>query len=198
MEWTRTETLALAVANCAHCQGLGLRAIEGTKADQPCNCVLRNIFRACYARFRECNSSERHVSRTSLAPVNGAQNKGCWSRKDEEYMADFTLVARRTLTPLEYRIFKYHHLLGADWKLCCRKLKMERGPFFHDLYRLEQRLGRIFRELEPFALYPLEEYFGGESKSVVCSATSRKSKILPLRPPLARPGSFQEPYQRAA
>jgi hypothetical protein len=38
---------------------------------------------------------------------------------------------------------------------------MDRGAFFHAVYRIEQRLGRVFAELEPYALYPLSEYFGG-------------------------------------
>lgn len=84
--------------------------------------------------------------------------------KNEEYLADFCLVSRRTLSELEYRIFKYHFLLGADWKLCCQKLKIDRGEFFHHVYRIEQKLGRAFRELEPYALFPLDEYFSGGSK----------------------------------
>ena len=74
-------------------------------------------------------------------------------------MADFCLVSRRTLDEHQYRIFTNHFLLGADWKLCCRKLGMDRGAFFHEVYRIEQKLGRTFRELEPFALFPLDEYF---------------------------------------
>lgn len=74
-------------------------------------------------------------------------------------MADFCLVSKRTLDEAQYRIFTNHFLLGADWKLCCRKLGMERGAFFHEVYRIEQKLGRTFREIEPFALFPLDEYF---------------------------------------
>jgi hypothetical protein len=74
-------------------------------------------------------------------------------------MADFCLVSKRTLDEDQYKIFTNHFLLGADWKLCCRKLGMERGAFFHEVYRIEQKLGRTFRELEPFALFPLDEYF---------------------------------------
>lgn len=74
-------------------------------------------------------------------------------------MADFCLVSKRTLDEQQYQIFTNHFLLGADWKLCCRKLGMERGAFFHEVYRIEQKLGRTFRELEPFALFPLDEYF---------------------------------------
>ena len=69
----------------------------------------------------------------------------------------------RALTPEEYSIFKYHFLLGADWKLCCMRLKIDRGDFFHSVYRIEQTLGRTFRELQPYGLYPLAEYFGGGS-----------------------------------
>jgi hypothetical protein len=68
-------------------------------------------------------------------------------------------VSRRVLTDYEHTIFRYHFLLGADWKLCCRKLEMDRGNFFHSVYRIEQALGRAFRELQPCPLYPLHEYF---------------------------------------
>jgi hypothetical protein len=55
-------------------------------------------------------------------------------------------------------------VLGADWKLCTRKLGIDRGNFFHAVYRIEQKLGRVFRELEPYCLYPLDEYFQGPSR----------------------------------
>jgi hypothetical protein len=54
--------------------------------------------------------------------------------------------------------------LGADWKLCCYKLKLERGEFFHEIYRIEQKLGRTFRELQPHALFPVDEYFNGTGR----------------------------------
>src|ERR1700733_11131818 len=84
---------------------------------------------------------------------------------------DFCLVSRRTLSEREYLIFKYHYLLGADWKLCCHKLKTDRGSFFHDVYRVEQKLGRTFRELEPHALFPLDQYFNSTGKERVTTAT---------------------------
>jgi hypothetical protein len=36
---------------------------------------------------------------------------------------------------------------------------MERGDFFHAVYRIERKLGKIFADLEPYPLYPLPEYF---------------------------------------
>lgn len=196
MEWTRTETIALAVQSCVQCNGLGLRSGNGDEPSQPCNCVLRSIFRACYARFRECVSQEKYVSSVSHDAVQGRDKKGTWGRKDEEYVADFGLVSRRSLSDEEYRIFNYHFLLGADWRLCCRKLKMDRGTFFHAVYRIQQRLGRVFHELEPYALYPLNEYFHGECKKVT-SCRIDVGNVVPIRPPVRRQSPAQ-PVRRAA
>lgn len=163
MEWTRSETLALAMHQCAQCHGSGLR-LARKGALTPCNCVLRSIFRICFNRFQKCVTQERHLSRPSLEPHLGRSRPSTWGRKDEEYIADFTLIARRNLSAAEHRLFRYHFLLGADWKLCSRKLGMDRGNFFHAVYRIEQKLGRVFRELEPYSLYPLEDYFHGPSR----------------------------------
>jgi len=163
MEWTRSDTVALAKHSCTQCHGSGLRL--GRKgALSPCHCVLRSIFRICYHRFVRCVEQERHLSRVSLEAHRGKQRPSTWGRKDEEYIADFTLVTRRTLTELEHQLFRFHFLLGADWKLCSRKLNLERGNFFHAVYRIEQKLGRVFRELQPYALFPLEDYFQGPSR----------------------------------
>jgi len=189
MEWTRSDTIALARNNCTQCHGLGLRTSRGGKST-PCNCVLRRIFRACYARFRYCATKEKYMSRVSLEYVPGRQSRMTWSFKDEEYCADFILVSRRTLDEFEYKVFKYHFLLGADWKLCCRKLGLDRGNFFHCVYRIEQKLGRVFRELEPYGLWPLDEYFYGKVRSRPRAAASLPAESprpvagAPVRPPL--------------
>jgi hypothetical protein len=162
MLWSRSETLALAMPHCAQCHGSGLRLVK--KGPAPCNCVLRAIFRICWDRFVRCITQERHLSRVSLEPHMGRSRPSTWGRKDEEYIADFCLVSRRALDDFEYRLFRYHFVLGADWRLCARQLHMERGNFFHAVYRIEQRLGRVFRELEPYPLFPLDEYFQGASK----------------------------------
>jgi hypothetical protein len=176
MEWNRSTTLGLAKASCAHCHGFGLRVIrKGTEV--PCNCVFRAVFRACYNRFRECTQREKYISTVSLEFCRGRDGRKSYARKTEEYIADFCLVSRRTLDDFEYRIFKYHFLLGADWKLCCRQMKIDRGTFFHAVYRIQQKLGRVFADLEPYSLYPLDEYFGG---------TIRKDSLAALRKPPER------------
>lgn len=161
--WTRSNTIALAHPKCTQCHGLGLRSTQKNKEGRPCNCVLRAIFRACFNRFRYCVEKEKHISQATLDLSPGSPDRRfSWGRKDEEYAADFYLVSKRNLTAAEWQLFRYHFLLGADWRLCAIRLKMDRGNFFHAVYRIEQKLGKIFMELEPYALFPLDEYFGGK------------------------------------
>ncbi len=158
MEWNRSETLALANYQCTYCHGMGL--ITGKRGrSNPCNCVFRSIFRACLDRFQHCTEREKYMSKVTFNPVPGRTCRMTWGRKDEEYTADFFLVSKRHLDAQEFAIFKYHFLYGADWKLCCRRLNMDRGTFFHCVYRIQQRLGRVFRELVPYPLFPIDEYF---------------------------------------
>jgi len=186
MDWTRSETLALAMHRCVQCHGSGLRlAKKGLLT--PCNCVLRSIFRICFNRFEKCVTQERHLSRVSLEPHAGRCRSESWGRKDEEYIADFCIIARRTLDEEEHRLFRFHFLLGADWKLCTRKLQMDRGNFFHAVYRIEHKLGRALREVEPYALFPLDEYYNGPSRSVAPPRV-RPILVMPLwSGPLAFP-----------
>ncbi len=179
--WSPSEVLALAKEGCTQCRGFGLRKSSSTGSDIPCNCVFRAIFRACHRRFRYCASQEKHVSQARLEQVSGKENRQTWGIKDEEYMADFCLVAKRSLDKLEYQIFRFHFLLGADWKLCCRRMKIQRGDFFHAVYRVQEKLGRVFRELKPYSLYPLDEYFGGTVRTSL-PRTSRKILEMPQNP----------------
>jgi hypothetical protein len=140
---------------------------------------------------------ERFVSQASLESVQGSDNKRTWGRKDEEYLADFCLVSRRSLSSREYQIFKYHYLLAADWRLCCKKLKIDRGNFFHAVYKIEQRLGRVFRELKPYGLYPVKEYFSGPAVPV-SSFWNTAPKVVPIRPPVTAIREFDFREEKAA
>jgi len=193
MQWTRTETLALASTSCSHCRGLGLRDLLSGK-QKPCECVFRSIFRICYERFRECLAKEKYLSHVSFELHSGPNRRGTWGRKDEEYIADFTAIAKRELDPFEHRVFRYHFLLGADWRLCTRQMKLDRGTFFHAVYRIEKKMGRTLHELEPYALFPVDEYFNALPRRQVISACEpppKRPSVLPVRPPVfysLRPG----------
>jgi hypothetical protein len=132
------------------------------------------------------------MSRVSLQFTSGRDRRMSYGRKDEEYCADFYLVSKRYLDEAEFRIFRFHFLLGADWKLCCRKLGIDRGNFFHAVYRIEQKLGRVFRELKPYGLFPLDEYFHGTMGAM------ERPKVEPIRPPLRIVAGLQAPLRRAA
>ena len=133
------------------------------------------------------------MSRVRFEIIGGQERRTVWGRKDEEYIADFCLVSKRFLDEFEYKIFRFHFLLGADWRLCCRQLKMEKGVFFHAVYRIQQKLGRAFRELAPYPLFPLDEYFGAvvrkelspEARNVL-RMPPKENKRRPLRPPLLK------------
>jgi hypothetical protein len=102
------------------------------------------------------------------------------------FTADFCNVAKRFLSESEQRLFRYRFLLGADERLCCRQLKVDPGAFNHDVYRIQQKLGRVFAELEPYPLFPLSEYFGRSHAGGVNSCVPVSvGRYIPLRPPLS-------------
>jgi hypothetical protein len=183
MMWNRSTAIGLAKASCAFCQGHGIRPTR-QQSEAPCRCVFRAVFRACYNRFRECAANGERTSTITLEFCNGSEGRRTYSRKSEEYMADFCLVSRRLLDDFENRLFRYHFLLGADWQLCCRQMGIDRGTFFHAVYDIEQKLGQAYAELEPYSLYPLTEYFGGVNhrRPAVYQMPMRLRKSEPKRP----------------
>ena len=173
MEWNQSETLAMASIKCVRCAGTGLR-VNRKGENAACPCVLRAIFRACYERFVEC--SETRVSPEHATTLDRSSG---WGRRDEEYIADFLLLAKRSLDDEQHKIFRYHYLLGADWRLCCRKLGMDKGNFFHAVYRIQQQLGLAFRDTQPYGLFPVRDYFTAglrdrtSATKVLCITDSR-------------------------
>ncbi|HEY3456825.1 MAG TPA: hypothetical protein VGK64_19760 [Bryobacteraceae bacterium] len=74
-------------------------------------------------------------------------------------------------------------------------MNLDRGTFFHEAYRIEQKLGRTFRELQPYALFPLDEYFNGSGRQPVAAVTDFRVKTEPT--PMTRK-TLQFPVKRAA
>jgi len=161
MKWNRSYAIGLALASCTHCGGHGMVEVSREEAEKPCICVLRAIFRACYTRFRECALRGTQIGTVSFECTHGPIGRNFVSRKREEFVADFCLTTRRVLTSDEYTIFRYTYLLGADWRLCADRNGVDRSEFYRRLYRIQEKLGREFAELKPYALFPVDEYFGG-------------------------------------
>jgi hypothetical protein len=158
--------LAMSSARCTHCSGAGARIkyrSNGVQRVVPCKCVYLRVFRACLNKWREIQFHIISVARRSdlerleFHRVQGA--RVMYGLKKVEYLADFELVSRRMLSEEEHRLFRLHFLQGQNWKVCSRVLCMDRGTFFHAVYRIEQKLGRTYLTLKPYALYPIDEYF---------------------------------------
>jgi predicted DNA-binding protein (UPF0251 family) len=185
MEWTRSLTLTQALHDCTRCAGLGL--VDGRKSKVPCNCVLRGVFRQCLNQFRDASGPNRRLGSVDLDRNRGRANHFTFGRKSEEFLADFILIARRVLKPEEYDLLRFHFLLGADYKMCCKRLNLDRGTFFHSLYRVEQKLGRAFVETRPYPLFPLGEYFTRRDPLPADSEPAvgpgrRLTRAVPLKP----------------
>ena len=106
-----------------------------------------------------------------------------YSRRNEEYIADFVGIAKRTLDPHEYKLFRFRFLLGADEKLCARQLGVNVGRVNHAVDRVQQKLGRAYRETQPYGLFPWDEYFGdtvrtGKTKACILEAR-RANRLMP-------------------
>jgi len=153
----------IALDGCFRCGGtgeLGRRRPILDGATKTCSCVLRHIFRECFNRYLYCRDVRVECCVERIRSGGGYVA----GFKTVEYMADFQNVGLRTLaeSSVETSVFRFHFLFGADWKLCCRKLGMDRGEFFHAVYRVEDRLGWAFCNLKPYALWPVREYFTGQ------------------------------------
>lgn len=170
--WGRGNTIALAKSNCPTCGGLGIYATaRGT--EEPCACALREIFRICHKKFKACAAKEKSASTVRLERTSGGRGSHMYfSRKTEEYMADFTLICKRVLTEEEYKLFSGRYLLGADLSACARRFGMDRQLLFYHHNMFEQRLGRAFRETIPFPLFPLDEYFSDTMRGTRVAAST--------------------------
>ncbi|MBX9601244.1 MAG: hypothetical protein K2X35_09575 [Bryobacteraceae bacterium] len=150
--------LALAKPDCVKCMGRGVRVSAAPMAY--CGCVYRCVFRMCVGKYRELQSSEKWVSQVCLDGQRRTRKKWGWGRPHEEFCADLYLISRRRLSKWEWRLFEQFHLGEATWRQLCGSLNVDRGKFFHAVYRVEERLGRAYWETKPYSLYPISEYFG--------------------------------------
>jgi hypothetical protein len=108
----------------------------------------------------------------SLESNQGQIGYRVYSLKRQEYVADFCLAARRSLDEEGYRLFRFAFLNGADWRLCERYLGIDRGNFFHAMYRVEEVLGRYLAEMQPYPLFPIDEYMGGTVRTARIAVTA--------------------------
>lgn len=125
----------LSDADCVLCSGSGAFGVA------TCKCVWRRVFRDCLHQYRKF----------------GADG----SLRGREWRADFELVARRELKPEQWALFRMSVVLGLPELSCSVRLDLNRASFYSMSYRIAEKCGRAYAEVQPYPLWPLYSYFGG-------------------------------------
>ena len=187
MNWNRSDVIARAREGCTNCRGLGFNRGASGATEYPCNCVLRNIFKACYAKFRYCNNLSPRLATAKLERIGGPTNQAVYGLKHAEYIADFCSIGKKALAdrPLELQIFKFCFLLGVSKELCARRLQVGMGQFNHAYYRTQQLAGLAFRATVPFGIFPIDEYWASVRINRTQASVAQASAFVPVRAPLA-------------
>lgn len=163
----------MASTSCVFCRGLGLRYTKKLGEARPCGCVFRAIFRACLERYQTCSSSAQRIKPVTHEYFSGTRGIRSYGRRNEEFIADFEAISRRTLDAEELELLHLYFFQNKDWKYCADKMNSNRGNIFHMVYTIQEKLGRAFRETEPYAIFPIDEYFSGATYRRVPSSLLR-------------------------
>lgn len=142
--------LAKSSASCELCHGFGRSAKRGVT----CPCVYRGIFGECLERYHALAASDGRGRGCFIEVVHGHLTT---TMKSSEYMADFDLAARRALDQAERQVLRLFFVENKTWRACALRSQVDKGTFFHAVYRTAQRMGQ---ELARSGLWPLDEYFG--------------------------------------
>ncbi len=163
--WTPQRAALLARYDCRSCRGTGLLSAppfleaRAGLAGGLCTCVFRRVFRVCYRCFRLCATADRSARTVTFSAVpRGVDRHLVWIRRNEDYCADFQAAGRRVLTPELYRVFRFFYLLGGSADLVARRLGVSRATLYRMLAQIEPAVGRELALLEPYSLYPPQEY----------------------------------------
>jgi hypothetical protein len=160
--WRRGDVLPLAWKRCATCHGAGWQTPRSIRGEDPCECVTRRIFRDLMRERTKCLMSAEHISRCKPELSMGGGGRRArwnWCMPKQEFIADLHALALRTLDDEHLRVWRLYHCAGATWREACAILGIAKGDFYHRVYRVEHAIGRAARELMPYPLYPLDEYF---------------------------------------
>jgi hypothetical protein len=196
------DLIACALIGCTECNGTGARLAGCEKIEAVCPCCYRQIARIVLARVRMYAESG-HTIRTNMMQFASGSNRigrRATGRKAEELIADCYLIAKRTLSAVEFDIYRRHFLLGQPFTAFPA---VTRGNFFHSCYRIEQKLGERFVNLTPYPVFPLDSYLSSDHGLNQAADVRPFMPVrthlngVPLRPPLAAPSQpvrvVQEP-----
>lgn len=136
----KTSACVLFYNKCPHCKDGIYTAYS--KHERVCNCCFRRIFRHCLSKYRKI----------SFYPSLD-------DRRQENFLADFILLAKHELSEQNFLIFILYHIQELSWSTIGAKLNMNRDETFRTIYRIEKKLGKVYSLMEPYSLWPLSSYF---------------------------------------
>lgn len=174
--------LTLARWDCVFCNGKGIKPVR--KGHEICPCVYRSIFRICLARYRR----DRAYARMGVALEVGG---GCpnFTRPASEYAADFERLAMRRLSgwDVHQAIFQRHYLEGRDYRsayVAAQRVDpgLSLGMFWHSAYQLAEWVGERLVTIQPYRLYPLDEYFGTPAAVSIKQVSGGRVESMPALP----------------
>ena len=166
----RKMILATASEQCTVCYGHG-RMIRDV-----CHCVHRKAFRESLETYLMLR--EDAVSMGANVPLTlSVRGYVSYGMPLADYVIDFDQTARRALTRHQLALLSLYHIAGQPWHVCAPKLRLDRGEFFHQVYRTERLLGCALMETTP-PLYPKARYFAG--KRVEFGLPPRPGNVAPL------------------
>jgi len=137
MEWTRSETLALAVPTARIALGRAYASLKKRRTARMQLRVARDLPGVLTPGFAMRNQREVPEQGVRwIAPSRGGARR-VWGRKDENTSPISRSFSRRSLTPEEYKLFSFHSC-SAPIGVCAARLNIDRGNFFHSVYRIER------------------------------------------------------------
>lgn len=182
---------AIATPRCNECDGGMTRFRAGTGTPRLCRCVYRKIFSDIMQAYELARASAGTAGEVVGHHVPGFGGGVTYSRKNQEYVADVELLLKRVCTRLdaEYKDIFAHHWIVAkllliedysvEWVL--RKLHLtgenNRRMVLFAASRIKMQTAITAVETEPYALFPVHEYF---NEHVVHAAAPSVSRMIGL------------------
>ncbi len=149
------------------------------RGKEPCEHEYISRFEKCLDRYRQSKGEYGKSAGILGGGDNGVVRTSptIWSRPGIEYIADFESVGRRALKDEVHKIiFKYLFVENrGPWKTLGELVKAAHRTdpviFISTTREIKIKLGKVFSELQPYALWPVQAYMH-QSRLSDCSSSA--------------------------
>jgi hypothetical protein len=164
---TQGQLLILANHDCRECAGSGYGL-----NDPVCACVYRRIFDACYDCYQAITPHTSRVQSDSIYK----------SRPEEEFRADFWAVAHRALIgrPALAETFDVYFAEERGARIAAAILGISTGVLFRRATDIKRLVGRAFRDVQPYPLFPSRQYFVRSGLVTMPQPLKEPAKVCPI------------------